>query len=294
MKKTTVLLIYIGFCMIFLGCSNINRESDKINVVSDTKLVEDNENANLIEQKDTNKKIKKIKIATAEYLPYISEDLDGYGFNSEIVTEAFKVKGYEVEYVFENWSRTIESTRSGNVFGSFPWGKTEERLEEFIWSDTILIAEDVIWYMEGTDNIPEDFDGFDSIRNLKSGGVLSYSCIDLYDANNVPIEKAPSEKEALKKLYNGRVDIMPGTKLTTLCLIKELYPNETFNFKYLKTPFFVNEMGLMTSKKNLDNKKIIEDFNEGLKEIYHNGILEKILVKYDMEMLFDGYKKIME
>lgn len=289
-----LLLVVIILALILSGCSSSEGDFDRETLIKNTDLGKQEVKKESIKSDKTNDEAKKLVIATGEWAPYTSENLENYGFNTEIITKAFEVKGYEVEYKFEKWSRCVELTKSGEVFGTFPWGKTEDRKEFFIWSDIVSFGDEVLWYMEGTPGIPDDFKGFDSVRSLKHGGVAAYSYLAKYKDNNIPIEEAPAEKEALKKLFNGRVDIMPGTLLTTLALIEETYPNDKDRFKYLKTPLMSNDMALMILKDNPDNKEVLEDFNKGLKEIYTNGTLEEILEKHDLGLLLDGYSRVIE
>lgn len=293
-----LLLLVLLISLVVSGCtvseSNFKRDhlikNTDLAQTSETTTTESNETTEV--EKETSSK--KVVLATGEWPPYTSENLEGYGFNTEIMTKAFEVKGYEVEYQFEKWPRCVELTKAHNVFGTFPWGKTEERKEFFVWSDIVTFGNEVFWYMDGTDGIPEDFTGFDSIEGLKHGGVAAYSYLDKFDENNVPIEEAPDEAAALKKLFNGRVDMMPGSLLTTIALIEEIYPEEKDQFKYLKTPLNVNDMALMVAKDYPNKEQIIEDFNEGLKEIYLNGQIEDILKKHNLEVLIDGYERIMK
>ena len=59
-----------------------------------------------------------IKISTGHWPPYLSEDLPGGGFVSQIIRESFESEGVDVEFAFLPWSRALAMTKSGKYQAS--------------------------------------------------------------------------------------------------------------------------------------------------------------------------------
>ena len=61
-----------------------------------------------------------IRLATAEREPYIGLNLPNHGYVSELVTEAFKRVGYDVEIAFYPWARAVMKVEKGQQDGLLP------------------------------------------------------------------------------------------------------------------------------------------------------------------------------
>ena len=106
---------------------------------------------------------KTINITTGEYAPWTSAALNHNGFTSHIISEAFKLEGYEVEFTFYPWKRAFDSARSGEQFHATSyWYPSEERAKDFHYSDPIQVDATVFFYMK--DKPPPDWETLDDLR----------------------------------------------------------------------------------------------------------------------------------
>ena len=62
-----------------------------------------------------------VEITTGEYAPWTSESLKHGGFSTHIITEAFKLEGYEVNFTFYPWKRVYEAAKDGKRFHASSW-----------------------------------------------------------------------------------------------------------------------------------------------------------------------------
>ena len=80
----------------------------------------------------------KVILATGEWPPYVSADLEGQGATVEVVRAAFKAVGVDVEIRFYPWTRTMyEAKHDKALAGYFPEYPREEVESEFLLSDSI-------------------------------------------------------------------------------------------------------------------------------------------------------------
>ena len=54
-----------------------------------------------------------VSIATLEYHPWTGKNLKFDGFVNHVITEAFRRKGYSVEFTYLPWKRGVIETKSG-------------------------------------------------------------------------------------------------------------------------------------------------------------------------------------
>ena len=76
-----------------------------------------------------------IRLATLDWEPYIGQELKNEGYVAEVVKEAFKKEGYEVEYTYLPWARVVHMAKKGDYDGYFPEYYSKEVEEEFIFSE---------------------------------------------------------------------------------------------------------------------------------------------------------------
>ena len=67
-----------------------------------------------------------IRIATEEYPPYTSQNLNHFGIDAHIVSEAFKTQGITVEYHFFPGARSYKLARTGTYDATLPWANPQD------------------------------------------------------------------------------------------------------------------------------------------------------------------------
>lgn len=90
-----------------------------------------------------------IEFAIGDWPPYTSPTDPKSKIAEKIVTEAFKIEGINVKYVYYPWKRSYENSKSGIEIGTFPWNVTPERKKEFyINKETIITDEGVYFHLK--------------------------------------------------------------------------------------------------------------------------------------------------
>ncbi len=68
-----------------------------------------------------------IRLATLDWQPYVAQQLENYGFTSEIVTTAFNRAGYHVQISFMPWIRVLAEVERGTYDAMYPAYFSQER-----------------------------------------------------------------------------------------------------------------------------------------------------------------------
>ncbi|BEP28402.1 substrate-binding periplasmic protein [Helicovermis profundi] len=282
MKKIFALLLIS--ILVFTGCSIkdngftrdllIKNQTVKAKEVASTS----SDTSSSDTSSDTVKR-EKLVFAIGEWAPYVSETIDNQGFTTEIVKKAFDEVNIDTEFKFYTWAKTLKEVNSHNSFATFPWSFNKDRAKDFLFTDPITVSETKLMYLDGG-NAPKDYTDIKSLKKYKIGGVKDYSYVSLFDKENIEIDISLKEDEAIKKLYNKRIDLLPASPLVAHDFITKTYPNEIEKFKFLKTPIESLDMGLLVDKNYPNAKEYIQKFNEGLAKLKATGDYDKILQKH--------------
>jgi len=226
----------------------------------------------------------KIPLATGEWNPYTSAEIEGYGFFSEIVAAVFKEANIDITYNFYPWKRCAVYVKSGNVLAAFPYSITEQRKTYASFSDPVSEATTVFFYNRKKHNNPIDYKNIAELKQYTIVGVLGYYYADVFRKANLEVMYVTTEKKAIELIYHQRYDIFPLNNYVGWNLIKNLYPKDYQSFRTCKTPLDTTTLHLMVSKKYPNYENLIRKFNAALIMIKKKGIYQKILSRHAPDM----------
>ena len=229
-----------------------------------------------------------VAIATAEplplvtgnnYPPFTDESLPQRGMMTEIVKLAFEKSGYETAIVFRPWKRGYEETKQGKFAGTFPYIKTEERVNDFYYSDSIHITYTRIFV---TQNAP-----IQTSQDLQGKRI----CIPLGYAVNKELAKLLADKAirrqanpvnlqgCLKMMLSGRKDFFVINEINGWMTIQNAYQSKA-KFRTLDKIFHQESHYFIVPKSYPNGKDILSHFNRGLKKLRDEGILDDIVSRH--------------
>ncbi len=222
-----------------------------------------------------------LTLATGEWAPYVSNELEGQGFITEIITEVFAEMDMVPVYVFYPWRRCYESVVVGKVWAAFPYSLTEEREKEVLFSDNLSYSVTRFFYY-GKPKI-KDFNSLKALKSHRIGGVNGYFYEEDFQQAGLNIDFAAKEISAIEKLMMGRIDFLPLNELVGWHLINQNFPKNPEKFGMLDTPYSVNDLNLIVSKNFPDSRKLLKRFNEALQTIKDRYIYQDILERYRIQ-----------
>ncbi|MCP4369472.1 MAG: amino acid ABC transporter substrate-binding protein [Deltaproteobacteria bacterium] len=225
---------------------------------------------------------KTLTLATGEYAPYTSAEMEGYGLMTEIVSATVKEMGFEPEYVFHPWRRCENSVREGRIWATFPYGLTEERAKNFFFSDVLLVTSTKFFYSKKHQKQKITWETLEDLKPYKIGGVLGYYYEKEFQQAGLNVEYTDTEEFCIKMLRFGRIDLFPQDVAVGWALIKKYFPEEIENFGVLDKAHETSGYYLMVSKTYPKTKDLLQKFNAALKRIKQHGVIERIVQKYHL------------
>ncbi len=220
-----------------------------------------------------------LTIMTGEWSPFVASELPEFGFTSEIIKEASLAAGLKVSIHFAPWPRCEAAVKHGKVFASFPYSANDSRDEFAFFSQPIAISRSVFFYSKKK-MANFNFSKLDELKPYLIGGVRGYYYEPLFKKIGLSVDYSDSEDDALKKLFFGRVALLPLNELVGWEMIRKLYPEQSENFSTSNTAIDDNNLNLMVSRNFPNSVALLRQFNEGLTTIIDNGVYKRIMEKH--------------
>jgi polar amino acid transport system substrate-binding protein len=230
---------------------------------------------------------KKITLTTLDWEPYIGEKLPGRGYVYEIVSEAFKSVGYQVNIQFYPWARAVETARSGKADGLFPEYYDNSRKSDFVFSDPFpggpvgfLARKDskITFLSDPRKDLTKVLQG---MKQYSFGVVRDYINTKEFDAANfLKKDVADSDEQNITKLYAKRINLIFIDKFVAQYLIKTKFPQYAKDLEFLEPALEVKPLYIVFSKKAPGYEQKVKDFNEGLQNLTKKGTIKAIMKKY--------------
>lgn len=228
-----------------------------------------------------------INISTGEFTPWTSAELRHGGFTNHVISEAFKLRGYDVKFTFYPWKRTFEAAKDGKSHQATSyWYQSEERAKHYHYSDELQTDSTVFFHLKN--NPLNDWQTLDDLKGKRIGATRAYTYTPEFwsalETGQLNIQVANSDEVNFNKLVNGRIDIFPAERVLGQQLIHQLFGSKvadsiTFHAKPLVAP-----TGHLLISRKLDNgEELVSTFNNGLKALRESGRYDELL-----QNLYDG------
>lgn len=212
-----------------------------------------------------------LKLVTGEYAPFSGEKLSQGGISTQVVKAVFNEVNQDVTVEFIPWNRAMNYLKNGAVAGSFPWTKNDEREAIMYFSDPIHLYQMISFVKKGTD-LEKNFTLVGKKICLASGWNDAF--LKKFDADKMKytIERPINMESCFQMLALGRVDIVSMNEYVGRDLAAKIFPKAS-PIVGLKNKYFDDGLGLyfIIPKIYPNSKKILSEFNRGLKIIKNNG-----------------------
>ena len=218
-----------------------------------------------------------IKLTVGDWSPYIENLPPGFGDLSQITQEAFAQVGVEAKFYFEPWKRVEHGLDNQNYF-SFGYIKTNERLQRWRYSDSILRSRSILIGTQQHRNFV--WKHWEDLLQYRLGITQAYSYGEIFDQYKPKLKTVSSYNDviSLKALLHGRVDFVLMDSRVAKALIEQNFSaKERADFVLLHaTEVAAGELHFVCAIKNPDCATRITQFNQGLAKLAASGRLKQL------------------
>ncbi|EKA5638189.1 transporter substrate-binding domain-containing protein [Vibrio navarrensis] len=221
-----------------------------------------------------------ITAAQDPWPPFVQQDNMNKGISVEIVTEAFKTQGYDVDFKIMPWTRALNDVKEGRVDVLVATWFTQERTSYLNYSQPYL--ENSLKFIKRKGDSFE-YQDMSSLTGKNVGIVRNYGYGDEFlNATNFNKPEANDLLTNAKKLLGNRIDLTLEDELVAKSILSGAGMNLA-DFEFTQNALSINPLHVTSGVANARNGEIIAAFNKGLAEIKANGTFDNILRKYGIK-----------
>lgn len=232
---------------------------------------------------------KVIRLSADEFCPYnCEEQSDHPGYMIELAAEAFKIYGYELDYVVErSWKDAIEKSRGGEYAGIV--GAAKSDAPDFIFP-TIALGTFDNCFITRSEN-KWKYSGLKSLESQKVGVIVDYTYGDnlnryINTNRNDPrrIQFVSGNKAiqySLTKLKHGKLDVyVDDCRVIEYAFMRR---KDSKAFKMAGKTNEVDQLYIAFSPKNPKSIFYAKMLDNGIKQLKKSGRYREILKSYGIE-----------
>lgn len=219
-----------------------------------------------------------LKLACADWSPFVDKTLEDGGPVMEIVREAFAHQNITSSVMIMPWARVLRIAERGaiNVVVVCSW-HTPERAEKFMFSQPFLINR--ISFLKNKQTHLQ-WQKLEDLKGLSFAVERQASYGKMFDqADYLTRYEVSSMEHQVRMVVNKRVDAAPINEGTALHYLTHRYPEQKTFVDFSSQSLQQSNLHIMVSRKLKGHKGIIEAFNSGLAQIKNNGVYRRILEK---------------
>jgi len=219
----------------------------------------------------------KIKIATTEYAPYTSTNMEHDGYINHIIAQAFLETGVIVEFVSLPWEEALDATLAGE-YDAISYGNFVRAREKEFWHSDPISVENLVFYASDDSGI-KSWSSLQALSEYRMGVTKEYLYNDElanYIENSGNIVERPTDKANLQALIDGEIDIFPIDELTGWYILqREFSSGERDEIRLLKPSVSTVTTHLLVPKGKGDDELVLALFNKGLKKLALQGEIRR-------------------
>ncbi|WP_374580755.1 substrate-binding periplasmic protein [Pseudoduganella sp.] len=223
----------------------------------------------------------KIKLTAHEYPPFMSEKLPYGGLLTRIVREAFKAANVEVEIEsLSSNNRVITGVMVGLYDGAYGWAHSPERDRKLHYSKSSIFTFRMVFFQRRGMEIP--WESLSDLGRYQIGATLGNHYSEefslLHAQRKLKVQEASSDRNNMRKLLLGRIDLFPmEEEAGQMLILQSLKPAEQANITFQAKPIALIPTYLVLRRDLPNAAELLERFDQGYKQLSDSGQLARIL-----------------
>ena len=276
---------HIGFSKVHFSARNylIKKINLAIKVMQSSNEIDEIVKKNLDRYLHPDKK-RKIVVAIYDWGYFVSNKFENYGLFPVFIAKAFENRDIEMEYKLVSSQYAYLLTKWGETCATFPWFKTENRSNYMYYSDAVQVSRTKLHYLKKRFPDSIRYEELIDLKRYKIGGVSGYFYEETFYENGFDYQSFKNLRDAIDALILGKIDLIPSDEDVFLYNLQEFFPDRIDKITFHKKNFSAKTLHIMFSKQCENIKELRDEFNIGLKNIRENGVLEKLLNKYGLDI----------
>ncbi|MBI3284819.1 MAG: extracellular solute-binding protein [Burkholderiales bacterium] len=229
-----------------------------------------------------------VLLVSGERPPYLGAALPEGGYAAELVTEAFKRKGFRVRLEFYTWARAKLQATQGDADGMLasepgPADAAFVYSTHFPGGTTGLLKKKSLALAYRPDEVNNPALLFKSLAGYKLGAVRDGVSLPAFEqAAGLNKELAADELRNLDMLEHDKVQLSLVDKYTAADIMVSQRPRLIGQLEFMTPPLAQSDFYLAFARRGKNHLQLLQAFNAGLAQLRQDGTLEKIMNKHGL------------
>ncbi len=224
---------------------------------------------------------KLVYLTSLDWPPYASKSLPQQGASVAVATAAFEAMGYKLVVEFLPWSRAVNEAKSpsSQYMGYFPEYYSPDVAKEFTYSQPM--GSGPLGFVEQTSK-PVKWNTLTDLKGKRIGVVQDYVNTTEFDnlvaSGDLRVSTVVSDSKNLRKIINDRLDLAVIDKNVMDYLFKlDKSLKGKAGLAHFQDKLLEDKKLYICFKKNKMGQQMAEIYNQGLKKIDVNAIMDQFL-----------------
>ncbi len=224
---------------------------------------------------------KVVHLTSLDWPPYASKSLPQQGASVAVASAAFKAMGYKLIVNFLPWSRAVNEAKSpsSQYMGYFPEYYSQGVAKEFTYSDPM--GSGPLGFVEQAGKSIA-WNALSDLKGKRIGVVQDYVNTTEFDtlvaSGKLQVSTVVSDSKNLRKIINDRLDLAVIDKNVMDHLFKlDKSLKGKANQAHFQDKLLEDKKLYICFKKNKAGQQMADIYNQGLKKIDVNAIMDKFL-----------------
>lgn len=208
-----------------------------------------------------------------DFPPFADQDLPGGGMITDLVTTALTEADVSYDLAYEDWVRGRVLTLYATYDATFPYVRTLEREALFYFSKP-LFTMDIRWYAAKDASVSEiTSEWLQGKRLCKPDGYYLSDVQQYVISRTVDLQFAPTMEACLKRVVDGKADLVSGSALVVEGTIRSTASLEPSSFKSLPSDSEAT-LHVIVSKFNPLGLSILDRINDAIDALSDSQVEE--------------------
>lgn len=221
-----------------------------------------------------------LKFAIGEWPPYLSKTSPHYGFATHVVQKIFEKHGYQLEYGFFPWKRSMLIASTPEWNGTFTWTYTKEREKNFKFSTPFYKSNTHLMFVKNKALESASLNDVEALRiGITNGYTYGLAFQGKLESGTLKTQTRASDAENIQALLDNKIDVFLVNNLVGMSLARRLYPDSVSFLRLSKEPIYTNNQHVLFNKNNALTDKLIELFNQEIKALERSGEMDRMTME---------------
>lgn len=228
-----------------------------------------------------------IDIATGpDFTPWTDDELPNGGMVTEIVEKAFNAMGYKPAFEFINWPSGYRLTEKGKFAATFPYAPTEERMQSFLYSDSVYDTLTMVFTRSDSGfeyTQPSDLRGK---RGCRPAGYFTEFIDGLIEAKQLELQQPKTLEDCYEALLKNEADVVFIAELEGNAKIRQMGIED--QVRASEKAINISGLHVIFPKSIGQSEELLTDFNDAVRTMAAAGDLDEIVSRH-LEAYYNSY-----